>query len=66
MQQNHSQAKTINFTEGGVIGKLILFSIPIIISELLQNLYNSVDSIVVGHYVGDAALAAVSVCTPIV
>ena len=66
MQQNYQRQKAINFTEGGVIGKLILFSIPIIISELLQNLYNSVDSIVVGHYVGDAALAAVSVCTPIV
>ena len=58
--------KIVNFTEGRVIGKLILFAIPIIISELLQNLYNSVDSIVVGHYVSDAALAAVSVCTPIV
>lgn len=58
--------KAINFTTGGVIGKLILFSIPIILSELLQNLYNSVDSIVVGRFVSDAALAAVSVCTPIV
>ena len=58
--------KVINFTTGGVIGKLILFSVPIIISELLQNLYNSVDSIVVGRFVSDAALAAVSVCTPIV
>ncbi len=58
--------KAINFTTGGVIGKLILFSVPIIISELLQNLYNSVDSIVVGRFVSDAALAAVSVCTPIV
>ena len=65
MEHNDHQ-HAINFTEGRVIGKLILFSVPIIISELLQNLYNSVDSIVVGHYVGDAALAAVSVCTPIV
>ncbi len=65
-QHQGHQGRAINFTEGGVIGKLIIFSVPIIISELLQNLYNSVDSIVVGHYVGDAALAAVSVCTPIV
>ena len=62
----NQQQKTINFTTGGVIGKLILFAVPIIISELLQNLYNSVDSIVVGRFVSDAALAAVSVCTPIV
>ena len=61
-----NQHQLINFTEGKVIPKLIRFAIPIIISELLQNLYNSVDSIVVGHYIGDVALAAVSVCSPIV
>lgn len=55
----------INFTEGGIVRNLILFAIPIILSELLQNLYNSVDSIVVGNFVSGAALAAVSVCSPI-
>lgn len=55
----------INFTEARIIRNLILFAIPIIISELLQNLYNSVDSLVVGNFVSDAALAAVSICTPI-
>lgn len=53
--------KVINFTTGGVIGKLILFSVPIIISELLQNLYNSVDALVVGNLVSRNALAAVTV-----
>jgi len=57
--------RDVNFTEGGVLRNLILFAIPIILSELLQNLYNSVDSIVVGNFVSDAALAAVSVCAPI-
>ena len=55
----------IQFTEGKVIPKLILFAVPILLSELLQNLYNTVDSYVVGRYVSDAALAAVSVCGPI-
>lgn len=55
----------INFTEDRIIRNLILFAIPIIISELLQTMYNSVDSLVVGNFVSDAALAAVSVCTPI-
>ena len=62
--KDYSQ-RNINFTEGSIIPKLILFSVPIILSELLQSLYNSVDSLVVGNYVGDAALAAVSVCGPI-
>lgn len=57
--------KNINFTEGRIIPKLILFSIPILLSELLQGLYTSVDSLVVGKFVSSAALAAVSVCGPI-
>ena len=60
-----SVQKNINFTEGKIIPKMILFSVPIILSELLQSLYNSVDSLVVGNFVSDAALAAVSVCGPI-
>ncbi|MBO4872657.1 MAG: MATE family efflux transporter [Lachnospiraceae bacterium] len=57
--------KNINFTAGAIVPKLILFSVPIVISELLQSLYNSVDALVVGKYVSSAALAAVSVCGPI-
>ncbi|MBR0106344.1 MAG: MATE family efflux transporter, partial [Lachnospiraceae bacterium] len=54
-----------DFTEGGIISKLILFSIPLILGELFQNLYHSVDSLVVGNLVSDSALAAVNVCQPI-
>ena len=57
--------KNINFTEGAIVPKLLLFAVPIILSELLQSLYNSVDALVVGRHVGSAALAAVSVCSPI-
>lgn len=56
---------TIDFTNGAIIKQLILFAIPIIMGELLQNLYNSVDSMVVGNFVGKSALAAVSACSPI-
>ncbi|MBQ7942631.1 MAG: MATE family efflux transporter [Lachnospiraceae bacterium] len=42
-----------------------LFSIPMIIGNIAQQLYSTVDSIVVGHYVGDNALAAVGSATPI-
>jgi putative MATE family efflux protein len=57
--------KNINFTEGAIVPKLLLFAVPIILSELLQSLYTSVDALVVGRNVGSAALAAVSVCGPI-
>ena len=60
-----SAQNNIRFTEGKIIPKMIAFSVPIILSELLQSLYNSVDALVVGNFVSDAALAAVSVCGPI-
>lgn len=57
--------RTIDFTKGNIVWNLIIFSIPIVLGELLQNLYTAVDSIVVGNFVGDKALAAVSACAAI-
>jgi len=56
---------TIDFTQGNILQKLTLFAVPIVLAELLQNLYNTADALVVGNFVGDKALAAVSVCTAI-
>lgn len=55
----------IDFTQGNIVGSIVLFSIPIVLGELFQNLYNSVDALVVGNLVSDSALAAVSVCSMI-
>ena len=44
---------------------MILFSVPIVLGELFQNFYNSVDALVVGNFVGKYALGAVSVCDTI-
>ena len=51
----------IDFTQGGIVHALVAFCLPIIAGELLQNLYNSVDALVVGNFLGDGALAAVTV-----
>lgn len=58
--------KQIDFTQGSISKQMLLFTIPIAMGELLQNLYSSVDTLVVGNLVGDQALAAVSVCIPLV
>ena len=42
-----------------------LFSVPMVIGNIAQQLYSTVDSIIVGHYVGDNALAAVGSAAPI-
>ena len=51
---------SVRLTEGSIFKKLILFALPILVGQLLQTLYNSVDSIVIGNFVGTEALAAVT------
>jgi len=52
-------SKDIDMTNGPILKKLILFTIPIIVSGVLQLLYNAADLIVVGNFAKDGALAAV-------
>ena len=47
-------------TEGSISRKIVLFALPVFLGLLLQQLYNVVDSVVVGNYLGKEALAAVS------
>lgn len=54
-----------NLTEGPIAKKLLLFALPIIIGNMVQQLYNVVDTIVVGNFVSSDALAAVSVSFPV-
>jgi len=52
-------------TEGAPWQRIVEFALPMLIGNMAQQLYNTVDSIVVGHYVGDNALAAVGSAAPI-
>ncbi|MCG0276688.1 MAG: MATE family efflux transporter [Thermosediminibacteraceae bacterium] len=56
----------MDFTVGSIPVHLIKFSIPLFAGNLLQTLYNTVDSIWVGKFLGPEALAAVSVSFPII
>lgn len=53
-------------TEGVIWKELLLFSIPLLLGNLFQQLYNTVDSVVVGNYIGPQALAAVGASNPII
>ena len=53
-------------TEGPILRHLIAFSLPLLFGNIFQMLYNTVDSIVVGNFVGKEALAAVGSTTMIV
>ncbi len=51
--------KTVDLTEGSIPKKLLLFAMPLMAGNILQQLYNIVDTVVVGKYLGEDALAAV-------
>lgn len=53
-------------TEGTIWKQVLFFSIPLLIGNMFQQLYNMADSIVVGNYVSEHALAAVGACTPLI
>lgn len=55
----------VDMTFGRPWEKILLFTIPMLLGNIAQQLYNTVDSVVVGKYVGDNALAAVGSAGPI-
>lgn len=55
-----------DFTKGPIGRQIILFSLPIIAGSVLMQLYQMVDSIIVGRFLGKEALAAVGASTPVV
>ena len=56
---------TKDLTTGKILPILIKFTIPLVLGNLFQLTYNAADSIIVGHFVGKEALAAVGICNPI-
>ncbi len=54
-----------DMTTGKPWQKIVMFTVPMLLGNIAQQLYSTVDSIVVGHYVGDNALAAVGSAVPL-
>ena len=72
MIRGHSSDKKLShqvikdFTTGNVTRQLLVFSGPMVLSSIVQNLYNVIDSIVVGRFLGKEALAAVGASFPVI
>ena len=49
----------INMSQGPIVKQMVLFSLPLILGDVLQLLYNTTDMLIVGNFIGKAALAAV-------
>jgi len=54
------QNDKINFTEGSIVKKLLLFSFPILLTLFLQALYGAVDLMIVGKFADTADMSAVA------
>lgn len=53
-----------DMTQGNPVKEVLLFSVPMILASVFQQMYNAVDSIIVGQFVGANALAAVGAAFP--
>ena len=58
--------RVTDMTEGSIVRQIITFALPLMLGNVFQMLYNTVDSIVVGNFVGKQALAAIGSTTMIV
>lgn len=58
--KNKKAIKQHDFTKGDILKPIILFSLPVLFGDIFSALYNVVDSVVVGQFVGSGALAAVN------
>lgn len=57
--KTHSRDRQIRLTQGNILMTLLLFALPMIAGNLLQQVYNIADTIIVGRFIGADALAAV-------
>ncbi len=60
MGQTNSPTMIRDLTQGSVVGQLLRFTMPLFVSNALQAIYNIVDMVVVGNYIGKAGMSAVS------
>ena len=58
-------AQKKDMTEGKIALPLVAFTVPLVLGNLFQLTYNAVDSVIVGRYVGEEALAAVGTSAPL-
>ncbi|MCL1998034.1 MAG: MATE family efflux transporter [Turicibacter sp.] len=65
MNQFKKMLSSVDMTEGPPWKKLLYFTIPLLVGNMFQQLYNTADAVVLGRYIGDGALAAVGASIPL-
>lgn len=62
----HGKRSGVDMTQGSILGHLLRFALPLMLGNLFQQLYNMVDTWVVGNFVSNEAFSAVGAVTPII
>jgi len=57
--------RAVDMLHGSIFKSLLLFALPVLISSIFQQFYNLADTMIVAHYLGDSALAAIGATTAI-
>lgn len=57
--------RNVDLINGPIFRSLVVFALPLLGSNIFQQLYNTVDTMIVGNFLGDMSLAAIGVCTPV-
>ena len=65
-QTEKFKSTAIDMTSGPILGQLVAFALPLMLGNVFQMLYNTVDSVIVGNFVSKQALAAIGSTTMIV
>ena len=57
--RTNRKSSTLNMTEGNILKLILVYSFPLLLGNLFQNLYNTADSLIVGNFIGKTSLAAI-------
>lgn len=63
--QVEKQGMEVDLLNGGIFLSMLKFAIPIFFSNLFQQLYNTMDTVIVGNILGETSLAAMGAATPV-
>jgi len=65
IKRNSLFKQEVDLLNGPIFQSLVIFAIPLLISNIFQQVYNTADTMIVGHYLKETSLAAIGSCTSI-
>lgn len=65
LTEKRNKRMEVDLLNGNIVRSLLVFAIPVFISNAFQQMYNAVDTMIVGRYLGDESLAAIGACAAV-